>query len=521
MSAALVTHAAPATINTAGPAVVYAVPAASTVPAAPVTYATQATTIIAGTAVTYAVTAASTFAAAPGMYAAPATTSIAGPAVTFAVPAASTLAAARVTHAARTSINMAGPAVAHATLAPSTFAAALVTYAVPATSSTAGSAVTYAVLVAPTFAAAPVMCAVPANISIAGTAVAYAVPAAFTFAAAPVTYAAPATTSFAGPAVTYAATAASTFAAAPGTCAAPATTSIAGPVVDYAMPAASTLAAALVTYAAPATIIIAGDKVAPSPSPTSDWQCSSGSTCVDYVFKELSDDTLMDMGHVWPSEEAAAALREVDGIEMYPTHNWNDEMVPIPPAQEIQDKKPVMIGVAADSGCGKTTFLKRVLGALGTEVTPGHTPTGDMMTVVCLDDYHLNERAGRKATGLTALDAKERDFDLMGAQMQALREKKALRKPIHSHDTGAKDPPELIQLNEVLICEGLHAIYVLKACCSGSEDLHRHCERCEVCIEGVARRVRARLDRGAGRFSCGDGSIRHKLSWRTDGPIRA
>jgi hypothetical protein len=27
-----------------------------------------------------------------------------------------------------------------------------------------------------------------------------------------------------------------------------------------------------------------------------------------------------------------------------------------------------------------------------------HTAIGDMMTVICLDDYHTNDRAGRKAT---------------------------------------------------------------------------------------------------------------------------
>ncbi|CAK9069096.1 Phosphoribulokinase, partial [Durusdinium trenchii] len=44
-----------------------------------------------------------------------------------------------------------------------------------------------------------------------------------------------------------------------------------------------------------------------------------------------------------------------------------------------------------------------------------------MMTVICLDDYHTNDRAGRKATGLTALDARENDFDLMGVQIEALK----------------------------------------------------------------------------------------------------
>merc|ERR1719335_947321 len=101
-------------------------------------------------------------------------------------------------------------------------------------------------------------------------------------------------------------------------------------------------------------------------------------------------------------------------------------MKPIVPATKELANPPVMVGVAADSGCGKSTFLRRVLGALGTEVTPGHTAIGDMMTVICLDDYHINDRAGRKATGLTALDATENDFALMGAQMEALREQKAV-----------------------------------------------------------------------------------------------
>jgi len=168
-------------------------------------------------------------------------------------------------------------------------------------------------------------------------------------------------------------------------------------------------------------------------------------------------------GLVWPSPEAEEKLREVDGIKLYPTHAWTDDMVPILPATKDLEKAPVIIGVAADSGCGKSTFLRRILGALGTDVTPGHTAIGDMMTVVCLDDYHTNDRAGRKATGLTALDAKENDFALMGAQIEALKEGKAVYKPIYNHDTGNKDPPELIEPNKVMVFEGLHPIYDEKA----------------------------------------------------------
>ena len=168
-------------------------------------------------------------------------------------------------------------------------------------------------------------------------------------------------------------------------------------------------------------------------------------------------------GLVWPSPEAEEKLREVDGIKMYPTHAWTDDMEPIIDSSVDLEEAPVIIGVAADSGCGKSTFLRRILGALGTEVTPGHTAVGEMMTVICLDDYHTNDRAGRKATGLTALDAAENDFALMGAQIEALKQKKAVYKPIYNHDTGNKDPPELIQPNKVMVFEGLHPIYDEKA----------------------------------------------------------
>merc|ERR1711963_390577 len=88
---------------------------------------------------------------------------------------------------------------------------------------------------------------------------------------------------------------------------------------------------------------------------------------------------------------------------------------------------------------------------------------GDMMTVVCLDDYHTNDRAGRKATGLSALHSEENDFALMGAQIEALKQGNAIYKPIYNHDTGNKDPPELIQPNKVFVVEGLHPIYDEKA----------------------------------------------------------
>ena len=109
----------------------------------------------------------------------------------------------------------------------------------------------------------------------------------------------------------------------------------------------------------------------------------------------------------------------------------------------------VLIGVAGDSGCGKSTFLRRLTDLFGAE----------FMTVICLDDYHSLDRKGRKKAGVTALNPKANNFDLMYEQIKALKEGKAIDKPIYNHETGELDPPERIEPNRVIVIEGLHPIY--------------------------------------------------------------
>jgi phosphoribulokinase len=109
----------------------------------------------------------------------------------------------------------------------------------------------------------------------------------------------------------------------------------------------------------------------------------------------------------------------------------------------------VLIGVAGDSGCGKSTFLRRLSDLFGEE----------FMTVICLDDYHSLDRQGRKKAGVTALNPKANNFDLMYEQIKALKEGKAIDKPIYNHETGELDPPERIEPNKVIVIEGLHPLY--------------------------------------------------------------
>ncbi|MBE9058741.1 phosphoribulokinase [Sphaerospermopsis sp. LEGE 08334] len=112
-------------------------------------------------------------------------------------------------------------------------------------------------------------------------------------------------------------------------------------------------------------------------------------------------------------------------------------------------ERVVLIGVAGDSGCGKSTFLRRLIDLFGEE----------LMTVICLDDYHCLDRKQRKETGITALDPRANNFDLMYEQIKALKEGNAVDKPIYNHETGMIDPPERIKPNHIIVVEGLHPLY--------------------------------------------------------------
>lgn len=137
-----------------------------------------------------------------------------------------------------------------------------------------------------------------------------------------------------------------------------------------------------------------------------------------------------------------------------------------------EGETPIVIGLAADSGCGKSTFMRRVTSTFGGEQcgplgggfgTEGgwetNTLVSDMATVICLDDYHLNDREGRKVSGLTALNTAEQKFDLMYEHVKALKNGETVMKPIYNHVNGTLDTPEKIEPTPVIIIEGLHPFH--------------------------------------------------------------
>jgi len=131
-----------------------------------------------------------------------------------------------------------------------------------------------------------------------------------------------------------------------------------------------------------------------------------------------------------------------------------------------EEVKPVMIGLAADSGCGKSTFMRRVTQVFGGEPKPpaggnpdSNTLLSDLTTVICLDDYHAHDRQGRKDLKITALCPEAQAFDLMAEQVKAIKDGKSISKPIYNHVTGNLDDPEEIQPTPIFIIEGLHPFY--------------------------------------------------------------
>lgn len=106
----------------------------------------------------------------------------------------------------------------------------------------------------------------------------------------------------------------------------------------------------------------------------------------------------------------------------------------------------------SSTGCGKSTFMRRMTGIFGGSPKPpaggnpdSNTLISDMTTVICLDDYHCLDRNGRKVKNVsmpgktirsieafrrfmvwifkqvTALAPEAQNFDLMYNQVKDLK----------------------------------------------------------------------------------------------------
>jgi phosphoribulokinase len=107
------------------------------------------------------------------------------------------------------------------------------------------------------------------------------------------------------------------------------------------------------------------------------------------------------------------------------------------------------IGVAGDSGSGKTTFTQGIRDIFG----------NDLVSTITLDDYHRLDREGLKREGLTALNPAANRIDQLEQDLIMLRRGVPIEKPVYNHTTGTFDPPVIFRPKKILILEGLHTLF--------------------------------------------------------------
>jgi phosphoribulokinase len=108
-----------------------------------------------------------------------------------------------------------------------------------------------------------------------------------------------------------------------------------------------------------------------------------------------------------------------------------------------------IIGVAGDSGSGKTTFTQGIRSIFG----------DDLVSTITLDDYHSLDRTGRKEEGVTPLNPRANWLDRLEKDVALLRCGVPIEKPVYNHGTGTFGPPVIFRPKKILILEGLHPLF--------------------------------------------------------------
>ncbi len=114
-----------------------------------------------------------------------------------------------------------------------------------------------------------------------------------------------------------------------------------------------------------------------------------------------------------------------------------------------QQRSPIIIGISGDSGSGKTTYCNGIRRLLGL----------DLVSTICTDGYHKEDREQRKKSGRLPLDPDANHLNLLSEHLAALKEGKSVDIPIYNHATGTFDPPRPFSPTPIVILEGLHALY--------------------------------------------------------------
>ena len=126
-------------------------------------------------------------------------------------------------------------------------------------------------------------------------------------------------------------------------------------------------------------------------------------------------------------------------------------MSALPNFKEIIARSPVVftIGVAGDSGSGKTTFTNAIRQIFGQ----------DLVATITLDDYHSYDREKRKQLDITPLDPAANNIAQLESDIARLKAGETIQKPVYNHTMGQFDAPVTFAPSRILILEGLHTLF--------------------------------------------------------------
>ena len=135
-------------------------------------------------------------------------------------------------------------------------------------------------------------------------------------------------------------------------------------------------------------------------------------------------------------------------------------------------RRPIVVGIAGDSGAGKDTLVDSLKGLFG-----NHS-----VVTISGDDYHLWDRHKPMWQVMTHLNPRANDIAQFAEDLVLLKGDKIIQARHYDHGSGRKSKPARVKSNDFIIASGLHTLYtpMLRECYDLSiyldidEGLRRH-----------------------------------------------